>query len=286
MQRNHLKKIKKIVRGVEKMEGGGVKVKRIIGSKQLPNLDPFLMMDHAKMNGSIGFPPHPHRGFETVSYIIKGSTRHEDFKGNYGELNEGGVQWMTAGRGIVHVEMPSSDEVEGFQIWVNLKSSDKLCDPSYQEKSALTIPKASKDGVEVTIIAGESLGKVSEIHTKTPAYLLDINLQINSSLLQHIPPGWNIFVYVIQGKIEIEGVEVDTGHAAVLTESQPDLIISSNLESRVLLLAGEPIGENIVSHGPFVMNTGKEIKKCIDDYMNGKNGFEGAINWEPRYITN
>ena len=181
------KRIKQIVNPKEVSEGSGVRVKRIIGGSALPNLDPFLMMDHAKILKPNGFPAHPHRGFEAVSYIISGSTLHEDFKGNYGEVNGGGIQWMTAGRGIVHCEMPNSDEVEGFQLWVNLKAADKMCEPAYQEKSNSQLPKASKEGVQVTIIAGESLGIVSEIITRTPAYYLDITMERSSNLLQNLP---------------------------------------------------------------------------------------------------
>lgn len=280
------RRIARIVEPQEVMEGSGVKVKRIIGGKSLRNLDPFLMMDYAKIGSGAGFPAHPHRGFETVSYILSGSSMHEDFKGNYGELHGGDVQWMTAGRGIVHAEMPSSEEIEAFQLWVNLKASDKMCEPAYQEKSNSQLPKASKDGVEVTIIAGESLGVVSEIITRTPAYYLDIRMQANSSILQNIPMGWNSYLFVLNGEIEIEGTKVRPLKAAVLTVNAGKVVVSSNVESRLVLLAGEPIGEPIVNYGPFVMNTEEEIQRTIDDYRTGRNGFEGARNWQPRFIKN
>lgn len=278
--------IKRIISPTEVIEGGGVKVKRIIGANSLPNLDPFLLMDHAIISDSTGFPAHPHRGFETVSYIISGKTMHEDFKGNYGELNGGDVQWMTAGRGIVHAEMPNSDRVEAFQLWVNLKSADKMCEPGYQEKKNSELPKAHRDGVEVTVIAGESLGVTSEIITRTPAYYLDIKMQPNSSLLQAVPVGWNSYIYVLSGEIQIEGTVVLPFNAGILTKNQPNVVISSNTESRLLFLAGEPIGENIVNYGPFVMTTQNEIQTAINDYRSERNGFEGAQSWQPRFITN
>ena len=193
---------------------------------------------------------------------------------------------MTAGRGIVHAEMPKSEEVEGFQLWVNLKSSDKMCNPAYQEKSNSQLPKAYKEGVQVTIIAGESLGVVSEIRTRTPAYYLDISMEQNSNLLQNIPIGWNSYIYVLNGSVEISNKIVGQFQAAVLTNRENKVLINSLAQSRLLLLAGEPIGETVVNYGPFVMNTQREIQQCLDDYRSGRNGFEGARTWQPRYITN
>jgi redox-sensitive bicupin YhaK (pirin superfamily) len=280
-----LKQIKQLINPPEVSEGRGVRVNRIIGTSQLPAIDPFLMLDHAKVGKPNGFPPHPHRGFETITYIIKGTNWHEDFKGNFGTLNAGDVQWMTAGRGIVHVEMPQTDEVEGFQLWVNLKSSEKMCEPAYQEMKNETISKVLAEGVKVTIIAGNALGVVSPTRTRTPVIYLDVELQDSVEFEQDIERGWNSFIYVFEGAVRIGQQRVGTKKAAVLTTEQEKAVFKAEGNARFLLLAGRPIGETVVNHGPFVMNTQKEIQKCIHDYTRGVNGFEGAVGWEPRYIT-
>lgn len=279
-----LKGVERLINPPEVSEGRGVIVTRIIGTSQLPQLDPFLMLDHAMIRKPNGFPPHPHRGFETVSYILRGSNWHEDFKGNFGELNAGDVQWMTAGKGIVHVEMPQSDEVEGFQLWVNLPSSLKMCPPAYQEMKNETIPKVISEGVKVTIIAGSSMGVSSPTITKTPAMYLDVELEDHVEFVQDFTSGWNSFVYVIEGSVQIGQTLIKTKKAAVLTRNETSCKFLSLGKSKFILLSGQPINETVVNYGPFVMNTQAEIQRTLQEYSRGLNGFEGAVGWEPRYV--
>lgn len=277
-----VRQISKVFTPKAQAEGDGAEVRRIIGTGVLRNLDPFLMMDHFEVVYPHGFPDHPHRGFETVTYMLDGKCKHEDFKGHSGEIGPGDIQWMTAGRGIVHAEMPGTPKMEGLQLWVNLKSSDKLCQPSYQEKTASEIPKASRDGVEVTIIAGESLGVRSETVTRTPAYFLDFKMQAGSSLAQNINNGWNSYMYMLEGKVRVSGRELKQGEVAVFDKNGNSVDVQCIERCRFVLLAGEPIGESIVQYGPFVMNENREIQEAMQDYRMGRNGFEGASMWRSR----
>ena len=274
-----LRQISKVFTPHKQPEGDGAEVRRIIGTKDLRNLDPFLMMDHFEVHYPNGFPDHPHRGFETVTYMLNGNCKHEDFKGHSGEIGPGGIQWMTAGRGILHAEMPGTPKMEGLQLWVNLKSSDKLCEPSYQEKASSDIPKATQDGIEVTVIAGESLGIKSETVTRTPAYFLDFKMQAGSNLSQNVNNGWNSYMYVIDGKVAVAGRELTKGQVAVFGISGDSVEVRCIEQCRFVLLAGEPIGEPVVQHGPFVMNNNREIQEAMQDYRMGRNGFEGASAW-------
>jgi len=215
------RKVIQTVVGKVQGEGHGAKVRRTIGTGALRNLDPFLLLDHlVEVELPNGFPDHAHRGFETVTYVLSGCLRHEDFCGHEGILSAGDVQWMTAGRGIVHSEMPHTHEANerngGFQLWINLPAKDKLCPPSYQELKCKDIPTASDDGVKAKVIAGESLGVKSSLITKTPTIFIDFTLNGGSSVLQDIPQGWNAFIYTISGCIQIEEVIVKAHHAAVL----------------------------------------------------------------------
>ena len=282
---SQFKSIQQLISPPSVPEGRGVNVIRVIGSSACPTLDPFLLLDHAKVSKPNGFPPHPHRGFETVSYILSGSITHEDFLGCHGLLEAGDVQWMTAGKGIVHVEMPHSNEVEGLQLWVNLKSSDKMCQPYYQDMKNETMSKVNTDQVQVTVIAGQSMGVSSPTITKTPAYYLDISLKDQAEYIQSFVQGWNSLVYVLEGGVRIGSQRVLKGKAAVLTTQELECRFEGLGNSRFILLAGEPIGEAVAQYGPFVMNTQSEIQKTLQDYNKGKNGFEGALGWEPRFLT-
>jgi redox-sensitive bicupin YhaK (pirin superfamily) len=279
---NTIRQISRVFTPRRQPEGDGAEVVRIIGNQTIRNLDPFLMMDHFEVHKPHGFPDHPHRGFETVTFMFSGRCQHEDFRGHSGEIGPGDTQWMTAGRGILHAEMPATDRMEGLQIWVNLRASDKMCDPSYQEKTSSHIPHVLKDGVRVSIIAGESMGVRAETITRTPAYFIDVHMQPESSFEQKVVTGWNCFVYVVSGKICFQEKQVGAGEVVIFDQTGDTIKVTAVTESRFALLAGEPIGEPIVQHGPFVMNTYQEIQQTLQDYSYGRNGFEGARNWKSK----
>ena len=284
--------IKKFVTAHQQREGGGFIVRRPIGG-EIRTCDPFLMLDHMgpvehKPGEAIGAPDHPHRGFETVTYIVEGSSQHKDSAGNSGELKEGWVQWMTAGSGVVHSEMPSDDvmknggRTEGFQLWVNLPAKDKMIKPRYQDTPAEVIPIATdQDGkVWVKIIAGESLGKKSVIETQIPIMYLDIRLQPGTVFIQPVPKEFDGFIYVWRGSgfIGEERRAAKIGQVGVLDLGEEVRIEASPEEEiRVLLAAGQPIKEPVAWHGPFVMNTWEEIEQAFADYHSGKLGsIEGS----------
>ncbi|KAG2726170.1 hypothetical protein I3843_01G097900 [Carya illinoinensis] len=251
---------------------------------ELKFLDPFLMLDHFSVTPPAGFPDHPHRGFETVTYMLQGAMTHQDFAGHKGTIGTGDVQWMTAGRGIVHSEMPAGEGVSnGLQLWINLSSRDKMIEPSYQELLSDEIVRAEEDGVEVRVIAGESMGVRSPVHTRTPTIFLDFTLKPRAQVHQSIPASWNSFVYVIEG----EGVFGSSNSAAVaahhvLVLGPGDGLSAWNRSSkrlRFVLIGGQPLDEPVAQYGPFVMNTQAEINKTIEDYQYCKNGFELARSW-------
>uniref|UniRef100_H2Z502 Pirin n=1 Tax=Ciona savignyi TaxID=51511 RepID=H2Z502_CIOSA len=267
----------------EVSEGVGARVRRSVGRPELRNLDPFLLLDEGK-----GFPDHPHRGFETVSYVLNGAVEHEDFCGHRGIIREGDIQWMTAGRGVVHSEMPYSDEeVWVMQLWVNLKSTHKMCEPAYQELHSKDIPKANKNGVKVAVISGEALGVKSKVYTRTPTSYLDFTLDPGSRHVQSIPEGWTTFVYTLLGTAYIAGEEISAHHIVVFGDGDSVLLENrSNEQTRFLLIAGEPINEPVVQHGPFVMNTQEEVQRTLYDFQQGLNGFERAPAWKSSHSRN
>ncbi|XP_035872665.1 pirin isoform X2 [Phyllostomus discolor] len=268
------KKVTLSVLSQEQSEGVGARVRRGIGRPELKNLDPFLLFDEFKGGRPGGFPDHPHRGFETVSYLLEGgSMAHEDFCGHVGQLNPGDLQWMTAGRGILHAEMPCSEEpAHGLQLWVNLRSSEKMVEPQYQELKSKEIPKPSKDGVTVAVISGEALGVKSKVYTRTPTLYLDFKLDQGAKHSQPVPKGPDD----AQQKIELH-------HTAVLGEGDSVQVENKDPERcHFVLIAGEPLGEPVVQHGPFVMNTNEEISQAILDFRNAKNGFERAKTWKSK----
>nr|CAB3264896.1 pirin-like [Phallusia mammillata] len=275
------RKVVRKVLSVEMNEGVGAKVRRSVGRPELKNLDPFLLLDEAKVKPPAGFPDHPHRGFETVTYILKGSVEHEDFCGHRGVINEGDLQWMTAGRGVVHSEMPhTDDESIAVQLWVNLRSDLKMCEPAYQELLKKDIPKPSKDGVTVAVISGEALGVKSKVFTRTPTLYLDFRLTPGSKHTQEIPEGWTAFVYTLNGVLNFAGEEIAAHYTVVFGDGDSiELANNSQEDSRFLLIAGQPLNEPVVQHGPFVMNKPEEIQSTFLDYQLGRNGFERAPKW-------
>ncbi|KAI3872375.1 hypothetical protein MKW98_029443 [Papaver atlanticum] len=266
-------------------EGVGAVVRRSIGRFELKYFDPFLVLDEFSVSAPGGFPDHPHRGFETVTYMLQGEVTHEDFEGHKGTIRAGDLQWMTAGKGIVHSEMPSEQGTQkGLQLWINLSSKNKMIDPRYQELQSKDIVTVAKDGIEVRVIAGEALGSQSPVYTRTPTMYLDFTLKQGAHLQQSIPRTWNSFVYVIEG----EGVfgnskaSLVSSHNLLLLGSGDGLEVWNQSVNplRFILVGGEPLGEPVAQYGPFVMNTQEEIDQTFYDYQNSVNGFEKAKFWK------
>jgi len=273
---------------IEQGEGVGARVRRSIGRPELHNFDPFLLLDEFAVNKPAGFPDHPHRGFETVTYMLEGSFCHEDFCGHAGTIDAGDLQWMTAGKGIVHSEMPNSNIVNrGLQLWVNLKSKDKMVEPRYQELKDKDIPRKKENGTFVKVIAGESMGISSEVKTLTPTIYLDFQMDPNSEFFQKVDPRFNTFIYVIEGEAFFGADEAKgPAHNTIVLSKGKDEegILIKTKESKVhfVLIGGQPLNEPVFQHGPFVMNTREEIMQAMHDYQLGKNGFERARNWESK----
>lgn len=273
-----LRSVKRLVRGQETADGDGVRLTRVIGTHQLLQLDPFLLLDDFRSDNPDdyigGFPPHPHRGFETVTYLLAGQVEHRDNAGHAGVLKAGGVQWMTAGRGVVHSEMPMQENglLAGFQLWVNLPAAQKMIKPHYQEFDQASIPQEVRDGdVVVRVIAGETShgtrGPVVDL--ATPVTYLDITLPAGSSFSESLSDGYNAFVYLIEGEVSIDGSKLTGQSLAELGEG--DVVeITAESSSRLLLVAGEPINEPIARRGPFVMNNEAELAQAFEDYQAGR----------------
>ncbi|KAK5801662.1 RmlC-like cupin domain-containing protein [Linnemannia elongata] len=270
----------------EQSEGVGAKIRRSIGRPELRNHDPFLMLDEFDSDPTGGFPDHPHRGFETVTYMLEGQVQHEDFAGHKGTIGPGDLQWMTAGRGIVHSEMPVKTEtrIHGLQLWINLPKEHKMCEPQYQELRDGQIPRATpQDGVTIKVIAGESYGVKSQVYTRTPTMYLDFRMEKNKTVTQTIPSTFTGFIYMLKGKAYIGDKEFEGKAHHTLTFSEDGAetvkIQTKDEDAHFVFIAGEPLKEPIVQHGPFVMNTEKEIYDTFVDYQYAKNGFERARNW-------
>jgi redox-sensitive bicupin YhaK (pirin superfamily) len=271
-----------IVRGRPTSDGAGVKLTRVIGGPSLPDLDPFLMLDEFKSEqGSdyiAGFPDHPHRGFETVTYMLAGRMRHGDNQGNTGLLRAGSVQWMTAGRGIIHSEMPEQEDglMWGFQLWVNLPAKDKMTAPRYQDIEPETIPVVdTADGATVRVIAGrvgDVVGPVSAVATE-PVYL-DVAVAAGKRFEHAVPPGHAAFVYVFDGALTVgaggKAQAVRRGEVAALGPGNRVVLQAGEQAGRAILVAGRPLREPIAKYGPFVMNTDHEIIQAIEDYQAGR----------------
>lgn len=267
--------IKKICRAQPVFEGAGVKLNRIFSSNEVPLFDPFLLLDHFKSDNPEdylkGFPWHPHRGIETVTYMKNGEIEHSDSLGNVGIIYPGDVQWMTAASGIIHQEMPQkSNGINGFQLWVNLSASDKMTEPKYREIKKESIPSVVKGKAEIKLISGEFEGKkgvVTDVNTD-PQYF-DVSLQENSEFEYKIKSDYCIFIYLYEGKLmhnETELIEM----SAILFENGDTLKLSTKSETaNFLLISGKPIKQSIEWHGPIVMNNRQEIMQAFEEYQNG-----------------
>ena len=268
------------IRGRPASDGAGVKLTRVIGQPSLPDLDPFLMLDEFGSDKGAdyigGFPDHPHRGFETVTYMLAGRMRHGDNQGNVGLLRPGSVQWMTAGRGIIHSEMPEQEEglMQGFQLWVNLPAKDKMCKPRYQDIDPENVPVVERaDGTKVKVLVGSFdgvRGPVTDVATD-PLYL-DITLPAGTSVSVPVDAAHNAFAYPFEGQVRI-GAEpqlVERGQLAVLSLGDSVTIQGGPQGGRLILVAGRPLREPVAKYGPFVMNTPDEIHQAIADYQAGR----------------
>lgn len=278
-----LRSVKNLVPAIAASDGAGVKLNRTIGGPAVDNLDPFLLLDEFGSEEGAdyigGFPDHPHRGFETVTYMLNGLMRHDDSTGAGGTLGPGSVQWMTAGRGIVHSEMPQQEEglMRGFQLWVNLPAADKMCAPRYQNIEPGDIPEVQGEGgVRIRVIAGEVdgiEGAVSGIAV-APIYL-DILLPEDTAHTQPVPGGHAALCYVFEGEVSIiaaDGTAVDVPHhtLAILSDGDGVTMRAGTEGGQALLIAGKPLNEPVVRYGPFVMNSREEISQAIDDYRAGR----------------
>lgn len=274
------RRVERLVRGQPTSDGDGVKLTRVLTQPLQRRLDPFLMLDAFGSDSASdyigGFPSHPHRGFETVTVMLEGRMRHQDSVGNVGLLEPGSVQWMTAGRGIIHSEMPEQEEgrMAGFQLWVNLAAKDKMTAPMYRDVPPHEVPVFTLgDGVTVRVIAGVSHGVTGAVTRPTtePLYL-DVALPAGSSFAQPIPAGHNAFVYVYGGAVEIEGTRVDRERMAILVNDEAAdgvRVKALDGDAKLLVIAGRPLNEPIVQYGPFVMNTPAEIHQAMADFQRG-----------------
>lgn len=269
--------ISHLIEGIATKDGAGVNLTRIIGSPELNMLDPFLLLDEfgsENPNDYIaGFPPHPHRGFETITYMLNGKFTHKDSAGNEGHLSDGGVQWMTAGRGVVHSEMPEQSEglMRGFQLWLNLPKEKKMIDPSYHDIQADKIPSVLLENAKVKVISGEFQSTEGPGRPHTGVLYLDVHLNKSSSISIPINENWNAFIYVYEGEIE-SNLSVPKGNLGVLDTDGIFECRSISSDTKFILAAGEPLNEPVARGGPFVMNTKGEVLQAFDDYQSGKLG--------------
>ncbi len=277
------RRVVKLVTGHPTSDGAGVRLTRVIGTPELDQLDPFLLLDEFKSDRPddyiAGFPDHPHRGFETVTYMLAGAMAHADHVGHRGELAAGGVQWMTAGRGIIHSEMPRQRDglLWGFQLWVNLPARLKMTAPRYQDIPPERVPEASLgEGVRARVIAGEAggaRGPVEGIVTR-PLYL-DVRMDAGARASLPLEAGHHAFAYVYEGRATLGPVEdgaareVSTGQLAVLGEGDRLTALAGGVPARFLLLAARPLREPVARYGPFVMNTREEVARAVEDYRRG-----------------
>jgi redox-sensitive bicupin YhaK (pirin superfamily) len=283
-----------LVNSIETLEGGGFLVRRPFPKASFSEFDPFLLLDEmgpmeVAPGEAKGAPDHPHRGFETVTYLLAGDMEHKDSRGHAGRLRPGDVQWMTAGAGVIHAEMPAREFVRdggrmhGFQLWVNLPKRDKMMNPRYQEIPNSQIPKAtSADGlVIVSVIAGEAMGEKAVIETRTPIIYLHYRIKPGGAATQEVPGAYNAFAYVVEGEglFGAESERVKDGQMVLFAQDGDEVRIENPADAKttleVLLIAGVPLNEPVARYGPFVMNTQAEIRQAIEDYQLGR---MGAIN--------
>jgi redox-sensitive bicupin YhaK (pirin superfamily) len=285
--------ISQIIKSETTQDGEGVTLNRSFPNNLLSEFDPFLLLDEIGPTDLIpgkqkGFPDHPHRGFETVTYLLEGKFEHKDSQGHTGIINSGDVQWMTAGSGVIHSELPEKEfskyggKLHGFQLWVNLPKSNKMMKPRYQEIPRSKIPTVTtEDGnVIVKLIAGESLGSKAVVDTITPIMYMHFKLESGSSIVQPIPKEYNVFAYIIKGKGIVERKNnnkiIERGNLVIFDKYGKEVYIKAVKDSKIplelLLIGGIPIREPIARYGPFVMNTQQEIYEAIEDYRNGQLG--------------
>jgi len=272
--------VERVIAGQYVMDGAGVKINRVLSNTLQRRLDPFLMLDafgSEKAGDYIaGFPAHPHRGFETVTYMLAGRMRHRDSAGNEGLVTDGGVQWMTAGRGVIHSEMPEQNEglMEGFQLWLNLPAKDKMMAPWYRDIPNEQLPRFTTEaGATVQVIAGASHGVAGAVQRDgTEPLYLDIELPEGAVFEQAIPPGHNAFVYVFRGEAVVAGKGVPQTRMAIFdnAEGADGVVVKAARPTRLLLIAGRPLKEPIAQYGPFVMNTQHELHQAVEDFRAGK----------------
>ena len=288
MQKSSVRIVQRIITAHRQREGGGFLVRRPFPTAGYSFADPFLMLDELgpvdyAPGEAIGAPDHPHRGFETVTYILEGEGAHADSAGHRGVIGPGDVQWMTAGRGVIHSEMPSAKlqkeggRMHGFQLWVNLPAADKMMAPRYQEIPRTRIPQAqTADGLaHVRVVAGEALGARAVIETRTPIAYHDWTLRPGAAVDVPLPPSFAAYVYVFAGAAEVGGRAVKEGQLAILGDGervQLAVAATAKQPARLLLLAGTPLNEPVCAYGPFVMNTQEQITEAIRDYQAGRMG--------------
>ena len=280
------RRVERLVAGQATSDGAGVKLTRVLTQDLQRRLDPFLMLDafgSDKPDDYIaGFPDHPHRGFETVTYMIAGRMLHRDSAGHEGLLENGGVQWMTAGRGVIHSEIPQQEHgvMEGFQLWLNLPGRDKMNAPWYRDFKADELPRfVTPEGASVTVIAGASHGVTGAVTRDATAPLyLDIHLPAGVRFEQALPAGHNAFVYVYRGAVRVGDTAVPVQRMALLAnDAQADgVVIEASADAKLLLIAGQPLKEPIAQYGPFVMNTQQEIYQALSDFRDGHLGETAA----------
>ena len=278
-----------VVVGRPTRDGAGVRLTRVVTGELQQRLDPFLMLDQFGSDDpkdyGAGFPDHPHRGFETITYMIAGRMRHRDSTGGEGLLQNGGVQWMTAGRGVIHSEMPEQEEgrMEGFQLWLNLPSQQKMCTPGYRDIQSEQIPEfISPEGVQVRVIAGHSHGVAGAMarpasQWPTDPLYLDLHFETAGRFAQNLPAAHNAFVYVYRGQLQVidaqgQGHTVGLQRMGVLETGGDGVVLQGETGTRALLIAGQPLGEPIAQYGPFVMNTREELMQAVHDYQSGRLG--------------
>ncbi|AEA98029.1 pirin family protein [Alteromonas mediterranea] len=278
---NAQKTIEKVVTGMPTSDGAGVSLTRIIGQPDLPRLDPFLMLDFFGSDNPgeyiAGFPPHPHRGFQTVTYMLAGKMRHKDSVGNEGVIDAGGIQWMNAGRGIIHEEMPEQEEglLQGFQLWVNLPAIEKMSAPNYQDIQLDSVPMAHIQNADVKVLAGAIEGVQGPVKTTavSPTFL-DVALKSGPSEIA-MNSDESAFIYVYEGDVVINKGEqgnetiLEQGELGVLSQKGTQLCVSTDTECKFIVVSGKPINEPVVQYGPFVMNSQQEIVQAFNDYQSG-----------------
>lgn len=272
--------IERLIEGVATSDGAGVKLTRVLTGKLQRRLDPFLMLDAFGSDNPddyiAGFPDHPHRGFETITYMLSGRMRHRDSAGHEGLLENGGVQWMSAGCGVIHSELPEQVEgvMEGFQLWLNLPAAHKMGAPWYRDFPSAAIPEyVTPDGITVRVIAGSSNGVAGAVTREiTEPLYLDVHLPAGAAFSTALPATHNAFIYVYRGRVSIGDNQVEAQRMGILSNATEadGVTIKAAQEARLILVAGKPINEPIVQYGPFVMNTQQEINQALDDFRAGR----------------